>query len=126
MTVILTIAGILSYNSLQKENFPDIVIPTVITGVIYPGTSPSDMENLVTRPIEKEIKSLSGVKRVTSNSMQDFCMITVEFNTGIEVDVAKQKVKDAVDRAKADLPQDMPNEPDVQEVSFLRVSDYVH
>ncbi len=118
MTVILTIAGLLSYNSLQKENFPDIVIPTIITGVIYPGTSPSDMENLVSRPLEKEIKSLSGVKRVTSNSMQDFCMITVEFNTGIEVDVAKQKVKDAVDRAKADLPQDMPNEPDVQEVSF--------
>ncbi|QMU30491.1 efflux RND transporter permease subunit [Adhaeribacter radiodurans] len=118
MTVILTIAGVLSYNSLQKENFPDIVIPTIITGVIYPGTSPSDMENLVTRPIEKEIKSLSGVKKVTSNSMQDFCMITVEFNTDVAVDVAKQKVKDAVDKAKADLPQDMPNEPDVQEVSF--------
>ncbi|WP_199200292.1 efflux RND transporter permease subunit [Adhaeribacter arboris] len=118
MTVILTIAGLLSYNSLQKENFPDIVIPTIITGVIYPGTSPSDMENLVTRPLEKEIKSLSGVKKVTSNSMQDFCMITVEFNTDVEVDVAKQKVKDAVDKAKADLPQDMPNEPDVQEVSF--------
>lgn len=118
MTVILSIAGLLSYNGLQKENFPDIVIPTIITGVIYPGTSPTDMENLVTRPLEKEIKSLSGVKKVTSNSMQDFCMITVEFNTGINVDAAKQKVKDAVDRAKADLPQDMPNEPDVQEVSF--------
>ena len=118
MTVILTIAGLLSYNSLQKENFPDIVIPTIITGVIYPGMAPTDMENLVTRPLEKEIKTLSGVKKVTSNSMQDFCMITVEFNTGIEVDVAKQKVKDAVDKAKTDLPQNMPNEPDVQEVSF--------
>ena len=57
ITFILTIWGILAYIKLQKENFPDIVIPTIITGVIYPGTSPSDMENLVTRPLEKEIKT---------------------------------------------------------------------
>ncbi|GEO05271.1 copper transporter [Adhaeribacter aerolatus] len=118
LTVIITLAGIITYNRLQKENFPDIVIPTIMTGVIYPGTSPSDMENLVTRPIEKEIKSISGVKRVTSNSMQDFCIISVEFMTDVDVDAAKQKIKDAVDRARSDLPNDLPNEPQVQEVSF--------
>jgi hypothetical protein len=82
MTIISTLAGIFAYNKLQKENFPDIVIPTMMVATVYPGTSPSDIENLVTRPIEKQIKSLSGVKRVKSTSNQDYSLITVEFNTG--------------------------------------------
>lgn len=118
ITVILALAGIFSYVNLQKENFPDIVIPTIFVGTVYPGTSPSDMENLVTRPIEKEIKAISGVKKVTSNSVQDFSMITVEFNTDVEVAEAKQQVKDAVDKARADLPTDLDQEPDVQEINF--------
>ncbi|WP_207434188.1 efflux RND transporter permease subunit [Sabulibacter ruber] len=118
ITLIITIAGILAYNRLQKENFPDIVIPTMIVTTVYPGTSPSDMENLVTRPIEKQIKSLNGVKRVTSTSMQDFALITVEFNTDVDVEVGKQRVKDAVDKAQTDLPTDLPQAPNVQEISF--------
>ncbi|WP_347157353.1 efflux RND transporter permease subunit [Pontibacter chitinilyticus] len=118
ITVILTLAGVFSYVTLQKENFPDIVIPTIFVGTVYPGTSPSDMENLVTRPLEKEIKAISGVKKVTSNSVQDFSMITVEFNTDVEVTEAKQQVKDAVDKARPDLPTDMDQEPNVQEINF--------
>ncbi|AMM51226.1 copper transporter [Rufibacter sp. DG15C] len=118
ITLIISLAGILAYNRLQKENFPDIVIPTMIVTTVYPGTSPSDMENLVTRPIEKQIKSLSGVKKVTSTSMQDFAMINVEFNTDVDVEVGKQRVKDAVDKAKTDLPTDLPQAPNVQEISF--------
>ena len=118
ITIILTLAGIFSYINLQKENFPDIVIPTVFVGTIYPGTSPSDVENLVTRPIEKQLKAVSGVKKVTSNSIQDFSMITVEFNTDVDVPVAKQLVKDAVDKARSDLPTDLDQDPDVQEINF--------
>ncbi|WP_266203353.1 efflux RND transporter permease subunit [Pontibacter kalidii] len=118
ITIIISLAGIFSYVNLQKENFPDIVIPTMFVSTIYQGTSPSDMENLVTRPIEKEIKAISGVKKVTSNSMQDFSMIVVEFNTDVEVSDAKQQVKDAVDKARTDLPTDLTREPDVQEVNF--------
>jgi len=121
VTIIITLAGIFSYINLQKENFPDIVIPTVMVATVYPGTSPSDMENLVTRPIEKEIKAINGVKKVTSNSVQDFSMITVEFNTDVEVDMAKQQVKDAVDKARADLPTDLDQEPNVQEVNFSEI-----
>ncbi|PRY04613.1 multidrug efflux pump subunit AcrB [Pontibacter ummariensis] len=121
VTIIITLAGIFSYINLQKENFPDIVIPTVFVATVYPGTSPVDMENLVTRPIEKEIKALNGVKEVSSNSVQDFSMITVEFNTDVEVAEAKQLVKDAVDKARAELPTDLPQEPDVQEVNFSEI-----
>ncbi len=118
MTVIITLAGIFAYTKLQKENFPDIVIPTMVVITPYPGTSPTDIENLVTRPIEKQIKSLSGVKKVSSTSNQDYSVITVEFNTNVEVADAKQKTKDAVDKASPDLPTDLPKAPDVQEVNF--------
>jgi multidrug efflux pump subunit AcrB len=118
VTIIISLAGIFSYINLQKENFPDIVIPTVFVGTIHPGTSPTDMENLVTRPIEKQLKAVSGVKTITSNSLQDFSMITVEFNTDMNVVEAKQLVKDAVDKARTDLPTDLDQDPSVQEVNF--------
>ncbi len=118
ITVILTIAGIFSYLKLQKEQFPDIVVPRIIVSTIYPGISPADMENLVTRVIEKEIKGLNGVKRVNSTSNQDYSVIDVEFNANVKVDFAKQLVKDAVDKARTDLPNDLPTPPNVKEVSF--------
>ena len=118
LTVIITSLGLLSYLSIPKEQFPEIVIPTVLVNTIYPGTSPEDMENLVTRPIEKQCKSLADVKKITSNSIQDFSTIVVEFNPGIEVSEAKQRVRDAVDKAKTNLPNNLPKDPDIKEVDF--------
>jgi multidrug efflux pump subunit AcrB len=67
---------------------------------------PKDIENLVTKPIEKQIKSITGAKinKVTSTSQQDFSAIIVEFETDVKTDIALQKVKDAVDKSKTDLP----------------------
>ncbi|MBC7449391.1 MAG: efflux RND transporter permease subunit [Hymenobacteraceae bacterium] len=118
LTLILTVAGLFTYVKLQKENFPDIVIPRIIVSTIYPGIAPPDMENIVTRVIEKELKSLNGVKKISSTSNQDYAVIDVEFNANVKVDVAKQLVKDAVDKARADLPNDLPAPPNVKEVSF--------
>ena len=118
LTLFITFAGILSYIKLPKERFPDIVIPTIYVQTIYPGSSPKDIENLITKPIEKKIKSISGVKKLKSQSIQDFSIITVEFNTDVKVDDAKRKVKDEVDKAKADLPSDLQNDPTVMEVNF--------
>jgi len=66
LAIFISFAGILSYNKLPKEKFPDIVIPTIIVQTIYPGSSPTDIENLITKPIEKKIKSISGVKKLKS------------------------------------------------------------
>lgn len=118
VTFIITIAGLIIYGRLPKEQFPDIVIPQFVVSDIYPGTSPEDVENLITKPIEKQLKSVSGIKKIKSQSIADFSMITVEFNTGIPVAVAKQKVQDAVDKSKQDLPNDLDNDPVVQEVDF--------
>jgi len=121
ITIIITLTGILSYINIPKEQFPDIVIPTIFVSTIYPGASPSDMEALVTKHIEKQVKGISGVKKLTSNSIQDFSNVIVEFNTNVNVAEAKRKVQDAVDKAKADLPKDLPVEPSVREIDFSEI-----
>lgn len=119
VTIIITLAGILAYNSLPKESFPEITIPKIFVSTIYPGTSPSNMENLVTKPIEKRIKGVSGVKKLTSNSMQDYSNVIVEFSSDVNVAEAKQKIKDAVDKARPDLPNDpLFKEPTVIDINF--------
>ncbi len=118
LTVIITLAGMMAYISLPKEQFPEIKLPQIYVQTFYPGTSPENMENLVTKPIEKEVKNLTGVKKVTSNSFQDFSVVIVEFNTDVEIDKAKQDVKDAVDKARTDLPQNLPNEPEVNDIDL--------
>ncbi len=121
ITVIITLAGIMSYNSLPKEQFPDVVVPTIFVSTIYPGASPSDMEQLVTKQIEKQLKGINGVKKVTSYSIQDFSNVIVEFNTNLDVVVCKQKVKDAVDKAKRDLPTDLLEDPTVSEFDISEI-----
>ena len=118
LTVIIAVIGYFSYVGLPKENFPEVVIPKIFIQTVYPGTSPSNMENLVTKQIEKQLKSASGLKRITSNSYQDFSVITAEFNTNVDTRDAKQRVKDAVDKARQDLPSDLPNEPNVMDINL--------
>lgn len=121
LAFIIAIFGLMNYNSISKEQYPEIIIPTVLVNTVYAGTSPSDIENLVTKPIEKNLKSLSGVKSIKSSSVQDFSSVVVEFRTGIEVTDAKQKVKDAVDKTKKDLPTDLKQDPDVREIDFSEI-----
>jgi len=121
LTIFITTLGLISYLNIPKEQIPEIVIPTIIVNTVYPGTSPEDIENLVTRPLEKELKSLADVKKITSNSIQDFSSIAVEFNPVIVVSEAKQRVRDAVDKSKPNLPSDLPKEPDIMEVDLSEI-----
>lgn len=121
ITILITLAGLMTYLNLPKEKFPDIKIPQIIVQTLYPGTSPENMENLVTKPIEKQVKNLTGVKKVTSNSFQDYSVVIVEFNTDIKVDKAKQDVKDAVDKAKQDLPKTLPYQPEVKDIDLSEI-----
>jgi multidrug efflux pump subunit AcrB len=121
MTIIITLAGILSYMNLPKENFPEVVFPQILVNTIYAGTAPKDMENLVTKHIEKQVKSINGVKQVNSSSIQDFSMINIEFNTDVDVPIAKQRVKDAVDKARKDLPSDLTREPEVIDIDVSQI-----
>jgi multidrug efflux pump subunit AcrB len=117
LSLIITILGIVAYRTMPKESFPEIVIPTVYVGTSYPGNSPVDMENLITRPIEKELKSINDVKDIRSTSIQDFSSIVVEFNPNVDISKAIQDVKDAVDKSKSELPSDLDQDPDVLEIN---------
>jgi len=112
---ILAVLGMYSYVSLPKEMFPEINYPTVFVQTIYLGNSPEDMENLVTKPLEKQLKTLKGLKQLKSTSVQDVSMVFVEFTPDTKVKDVLQDVKDAVDKAKSDLPTDLLTDPNVIE-----------
>ena len=120
ITILISLYGLTKFNTLPREQFPDIVVPTISISTVYFGTSPKDMENLVTRPLEKQLKGISGakVKKIQSTSQQDFSLIIVEFDTDVKTEVAKQKVKDAIDKAQTDLPTDLTQLPNAQEFDF--------
>jgi multidrug efflux pump subunit AcrB len=119
---LITVLGLVSYSNLPKENFPDIAQSKVYVSTAYLGQSPQNIETLVTKQIEKQLKSLKGLKKVTSNSQQNVSIITAEFNANVNIRDAKQDVKEAVDKAKQDLPQ---NDKQLQEsvISDINVAD---
>ncbi|MCS6894593.1 MAG: efflux RND transporter permease subunit [Bacteroidia bacterium] len=118
LTILITLFGIGSYITLPKELFPDLVIPTIVVNTVYPGSSPSDIENLITRPIEKRLKGVAGIEKINSYSQQDVSTIVVEFSVSEDPKECKDRVKDAVDKARADLPRDLPQEPTITDVDF--------
>ncbi|HMJ67276.1 MAG TPA: efflux RND transporter permease subunit [Cyclobacteriaceae bacterium] len=119
-TIAITLFGMITYLRLPKENFPEVVFPQIYVSTIYRG-SPTDIENLISKEIEKEVKSIEGVKKVTSNSIQNFSSVIVEFETDVDVSEAKIDVKDAVDRAKNNLPTDLENDPSVIDIDISEV-----
>jgi len=120
IAILISSFGLYKFNTMPKEQFPDIVVPTISIATVYVGNSPKDIENLVTRPIEKQLKGISGAKvnKIQSTSQTDYSLIVVEFDTDVKTELAKQKVKDAIDKAKTDLPTDLTSQPDVQEFAF--------
>ena len=116
LTIFLVLAGGLAYVNMPKEQFPEVVFPQIMVNTIYPGTSPENMESLIAKEIEKQCKGISGVKKITSNSVENFSSVMVEFNTSEDVAQAKQRVKDAVDKAK--LPSDLKDKPSVIDIDI--------
>ncbi len=114
---VIIIAGISSYNSLPREAAPDVQIPLIIVATPYFGVSPEDIESLVTQPIEKEINSISEVKEITSSSTEGFSNIKIEFDAGFDIDDALQKVRDKVNKAESELPDDV-EKPQIIELNF--------
>ncbi len=120
-TVILIIFGIMQYNSIPKEEFPEIVFPYFMISTLHPGTSPSDIENLITRPIEKHLKGINGVKQISSNSIQDFSSIFIEFELSADEMQAYLDVKQAVDDARTDLPTDLFQQPEISRIDLSEI-----
>ena len=117
----ILVFGIWSYRSMPKEQFPEVDWPTVYINTPYFGNSAADIENLVTRPIEKELQSITGIKDIKSTSIQDYSVITAEFESDMDIDDAVRKVKDAVDKAKSELPNDLDADPTVLDINLSEI-----
>lgn len=107
LTALIVITGIIAYLTMPREDFPEVIENKIYVTSVFPGNSAEDVEKLVVKPLEKEIKNISGVDKITSNSYQDFGMIVVEFVDKVTIEQAKIRIKDKVDIVKADT--DWPN-----------------
>jgi len=117
LMVLIVFAGTFSYIALPREAAPDVKIPYVFVSTVYIGVSPQDIENLVTQEIEKEVKGIKDVKEITSVSRESFSIVSIEFNTGVKIEDAMQKVRDKVSVAKTKMPREI-EEPVITEVNF--------
>lgn len=104
--VVLVIAGLVMYLRMPKEFEPEIEIPFINIRLIHIGIAPEDAERLLLRPVEQEIRSLDGVKEISSLAYQDGANVTIEFDAGRDTELALQDVRAKVDAAKAKLPLD--------------------
>jgi len=118
--LIIILMGSYSYMSLPREAAPDIPIPYILVTTMYEGVSPEDIETSVTMKIEKELNGISGVEEVTSSSAEGMSMISVEFEPDVPSEVALQRVRDRVDLAKGELPQEA-EEPVITEINFAEL-----
>ncbi|HRD52298.1 MAG TPA: efflux RND transporter permease subunit, partial [Flavobacteriales bacterium] len=120
LSILIALIGWNAYSGMPREAFPEVVTPEIFVSTFYPGNSPEDMEKLVTRPIEKEVKTITGIDDILSTSVQGYSTIHIKFDFSVSPTEALRKVKDAVDKAKADpdFPSDLPAEPSVFEMNF--------
>lgn len=116
LLLFLFISGISAYQDIPKESEPDIAIPIVYVSMSHEGISPEDAERLLVRPMEKELKSIEGVKEMSSIASEGHASVTLEFDAGFDSDKALDDVREKVDRAKSKLPSET-DEPTVNEVN---------
>jgi multidrug efflux pump subunit AcrB len=119
LVVIATVLGLISYATLPREASPSITIPVVIVSTPYFGVAPSDIETLITQPIEKKLKEIADIEEIRSTSSEGFSSIVIEFDPDISIDDALQKVREKVDLAKPELPADA-EDPILTEINLSR------
>lgn len=110
-------AGFFAYVKIPKESDPDITIPMIYVSMYMEGISPEDGERLLIRPMEQELSNVEGVKEMTATASQNSASVTLEFEAGFDPDVALADVREKVDLAGAELPQNA-EEPTVHEINF--------
>lgn len=113
---LITGIGIYSFLHLPRESDPEVKIPFAVVSAVYPGASPADVEELVTKKLETEIAGIKGIKKITSNSSNSISAISIEFDAHLDSESVVRKLRDAVNTVKPDLPDEV-DEPFVQEVS---------
>jgi len=114
---LITVGGLFAYSRIPKESFPEMEIPMIAVNTVYPGVSPADMETLVTRPIEDELNTIPDIEELTSVSVEGYSSVQAEFSTDVDLEDALQRVREKVDLARPELPEDA-EEPSIMEFNF--------
>ncbi len=117
MLVVMLVAGIWSFIDIPKEADPDIQIPVVYISITLPGISPEDSERLLVKPVEEKLRGLDGIKEMTGIASESHGGVLVQFETDVDIDQAIMDVREKVDLAKAELPEDA-KEPTINEINF--------
>lgn len=107
VTIAILVVGWASFKSMSVDLYPDVSIPVITVQTTYKGAGPSEIETLVSRPIEEEVSTISGIKRLTSKSLEGVSQVIVEFNSSVDVKYAEQQVRDKVNIAKPKLPDEV-------------------
>ncbi|MDA9866353.1 efflux RND transporter permease subunit [Saprospiraceae bacterium] len=121
VSFMILLFGLQSYQKMPKQQYPDASMPTIFVNTPYFGNSAEEIENLISRPIEKELEGVEGIKSVNSTSIQDFSVIVAEFDASLEMSEVLRKTKDAVDKAKSELPTDLKQDPEILEINFSEI-----
>ena len=114
--VMILLVGAYAYVGIPKESSPEIPIPTLYVSTTLEGISPEDSERLLVEPLETELSAITGLKQITSNGAEGHASVQLEFEPGFDSDEALDKVREGVDRAKSDLPEDA-TDPVVTEIN---------
>ncbi|MDG1716829.1 MAG: efflux RND transporter permease subunit [Saprospiraceae bacterium] len=121
VSFMILLFGLQSYQKMPKQQYPDASMPTIFINTPYFGNSAEEIENLISRPIEKELEGVEGIKSVNSTSIQDFSVIVAEFDASLKMSEVLRKTKDAVDKAKSELPTDLKQDPEILEINFSEI-----
>lgn len=113
LVIALVFFGILSFNSLRQELFPDIFLPSLLIITTYPGASPADVEKDVTTPIEDALSTLAGVDSIQSSSFESLSFIEVSFSWGVDIDKKFPEVREKLNGISKDLPETISGIPEI-------------
>jgi multidrug efflux pump len=117
---IIAFLGFQAYQAIPKEASPEVTIPFISVGTVYPGVAPRDMETLVARVIEEELNNIPQIRELTSTSVEGYASVVAEFEPTIDMEAALQKVREKVDRARPKLPGDA-EEPVISEFNLSEI-----
>jgi len=120
MFTILTFFGIFSLTQLNRELMPNIAMDVVSVGILYPGAGANEVENSVTKKVEDAVSSLEGIDKVTSISMENFSMVTIQLKEGVNLDKALQNAQREINAIRSDLPESI-REPSIRNFSVADV-----
>ncbi len=121
LVILMMVVGFISFKKLGVDIFPPIDFPVVTVMTVYAGTSPEEIEKLITKPIEEQVSTIAGIKRLSSRNLEGVSIVIAEFNFETDVKFAVQNMREKVALARNNLPDDLEGEPVVRQFDFTDV-----